>query len=210
MNPADFFELNDKLKLGKTFITGTPHDSSKIDIVVPNDDEVDFKQQCPMVVRWRLIDNQYVNNYMCQNCNKQDDSKYFRCSACEAAYYCSKECQKAHWCHHKIFCEDMKKIDKKGRMFHNRISSTIKYTQRIGIMDESKKSAVFKSDMKFWELSDSKDGQYVMLTSKSEKDYQEWCAKRGRDTAKENKMILECEKIFFHQNGTRWHICKKT
>ena len=115
MNPADFFELNDKLKLGKTFIKGTKPDGSMI--VMPDDDEVDFEQQCPMVVRWRLIDNQYVNAYMCQNCNKQDDSKYFRCSVCEAAYYCSKECQKAHWCHHKIFCEDMKKIDKKGRMF---------------------------------------------------------------------------------------------
>ena len=81
MDPDDFFQLNDKLKLGKTFIKGTKPDGSMI--VMPDDDEVDFKKQCPMVVRWRLIDNQYVNEYMILECEKiffhQNGARYHIC-----------------------------------------------------------------------------------------------------------------------------------
>uniref|UniRef100_A0A7S2JTV1 MYND-type domain-containing protein n=1 Tax=Leptocylindrus danicus TaxID=163516 RepID=A0A7S2JTV1_9STRA len=43
----------------------------------------------------------------CMNCGKfehKNGKKHNRCSACESALYCSKECQKLHWKEHKADC----------------------------------------------------------------------------------------------------------
>ncbi|KAG2438591.1 hypothetical protein HXX76_005141 [Chlamydomonas incerta] len=37
----------------------------------------------------------------CQCCDKQAQ---FRCGKCKSARYCSRECQKDHWAHHKVQC----------------------------------------------------------------------------------------------------------
>jgi hypothetical protein len=45
---------------------------------------------------------------MCQNCLKRGkdlDAKLLVCSGCEIEYYCSKECQTAHWPQHKVRCK---------------------------------------------------------------------------------------------------------
>lgn len=44
----------------------------------------------------------------CAYCLKPDCSK--RCSNCKAIYYCSDECQKAHWRIHKLDCQRYKNI----------------------------------------------------------------------------------------------------
>lgn len=46
-------------------------------------------------------------NYMCNNCEdmSQDKKKFQRCSTCHVAYYCSRDCQKAHWPEHKKICK---------------------------------------------------------------------------------------------------------
>jgi len=41
----------------------------------------------------------------CAGCQKTTDRKrLMKCSRCRLAAYCSKECQKAHWPKHKVFC----------------------------------------------------------------------------------------------------------
>jgi hypothetical protein len=44
---------------------------------------------------------------MCQYCRKQDtQAKLLRCSRCELAFYCSKDCQRKDWkARHKAFCD---------------------------------------------------------------------------------------------------------
>lgn len=39
----------------------------------------------------------------CDQCHKHTD-QLRRCSGCQAAWYCSRECQKQHWSQHKRFC----------------------------------------------------------------------------------------------------------
>ena len=39
---------------------------------------------------------------LCKCCKKEDSNK--RCGGCGLAYYCSTECQKAHWNEHKKVC----------------------------------------------------------------------------------------------------------
>ena len=42
----------------------------------------------------------------CAACGSADAT--LRCSACKAARYCSKECQKAHWKGHKAVCKQLR------------------------------------------------------------------------------------------------------
>lgn len=51
-------------------------------------------------------DLQSTTNYSCANCNK--DNCKLRCSKCQLAYYCSTECQKAHWVTHRDLCKNKK------------------------------------------------------------------------------------------------------
>ncbi|EPT00605.1 hypothetical protein FOMPIDRAFT_1162970 [Fomitopsis schrenkii] len=41
----------------------------------------------------------------CANCHAVKDKALMICSRCKLAQYCSKECQKAHWSYHKIWCK---------------------------------------------------------------------------------------------------------
>jgi hypothetical protein len=42
-------------------------------------------------------------------CSKCDELAHQKCGACQAVYYCSRECQKLHWPEHKIFCGSFKR-----------------------------------------------------------------------------------------------------
>ncbi|THH31046.1 hypothetical protein EUX98_g3139 [Antrodiella citrinella] len=45
---------------------------------------------------------------LCRSCGLSEPQvKLFRCSACLHIYYCSKECQKANWKHHKEACKEV-------------------------------------------------------------------------------------------------------
>mmetsp|Transcript_5810 Transcript_5810/g.8719 ORF Transcript_5810/g.8719 Transcript_5810/m.8719 type:complete len:406 (+) Transcript_5810:58-1275(+) len=49
----------------------------------------------------------------CVNCGISEDTstkgKLMQCSRCKLAYYCSKECQRADWKKHKVFCKKVGK-----------------------------------------------------------------------------------------------------
>jgi len=49
-------------------------------------------------------------NYCVRTKGKCDEKKMLRCAGCKTYYYCSKECQKLHWSHHKRFCKQIKKV----------------------------------------------------------------------------------------------------
>ena len=44
---------------------------------------------------------------VCRACEKKEDEgvKLSKCSSCKNVYYCSTECQKKHWKHHKRVCK---------------------------------------------------------------------------------------------------------
>lgn len=44
---------------------------------------------------------------LCYWCLKLTQPKLRRCSACHIAYYCSPECQRAHWKEHRHECRDL-------------------------------------------------------------------------------------------------------
>jgi hypothetical protein len=41
----------------------------------------------------------------CEQCDKTTSEKLQKCSACRKVYYCNRECQVAHWKHHKPVCD---------------------------------------------------------------------------------------------------------
>ena len=49
---------------------------------------------------------------ICSNCGKNDE-KNQRCARCRKVCYCSRECQVAHWAHHKVMCNSIKKLNSK-------------------------------------------------------------------------------------------------
>ena len=58
--------------------------------------------------------------FKCAHCDTTSE-KMQRCSRCQFAHYCNRECQRAHWPQHKLQCNnphDNKKIDGiTGRLF---------------------------------------------------------------------------------------------
>jgi len=49
--------------------------------------------------------------YNCAKCNKVCEGG--ACANCKSVHYCSKECQRAHWSDHKMFCKIMQENNKK-------------------------------------------------------------------------------------------------
>jgi MYND finger len=48
-----------------------------------------------------------VGFYKCANCDNDDSEiKKLACNSCKLAFYCDKECQKAHWRVHKVVCRN--------------------------------------------------------------------------------------------------------
>ena len=51
----------------------------------------------------RLKDYLDLNINLCCNCH--DLKGKLQCSRCKIVYYCSSECHKLHWKHHKLECK---------------------------------------------------------------------------------------------------------
>ncbi|KAJ7620325.1 hypothetical protein FB45DRAFT_149812 [Roridomyces roridus] len=72
---------------------------------------------------------------MCENtqCRRPDTEQSFKlCTACQAAYYCSPECQRIDWeAHHTDFCASMKQESPCGRRRRRDITSLQTLGQRI-------------------------------------------------------------------------------
>ena len=64
----------------------------------------------PRVVSETIVSPRSTS-FQCSNCSKEEAEK--RCSRCTAVRYCSKECQKEHWEHHKGYCNEIKKLLRK-------------------------------------------------------------------------------------------------
>lgn len=69
---------------------------------------------CPVVLEDK--------NHECENCGKKDGetgkaeeaSKLLQCGAWKLAWYCNRECQKAHWKRHKPLCNLSKELRRFG------------------------------------------------------------------------------------------------
>lgn len=53
----------------------------------------------------QFLDIRRCSNENCNNFEKKNTPKFKKCSKCCVAYYCSAECQKAHWKAHKPLCK---------------------------------------------------------------------------------------------------------
>ena len=57
-----------------------------------------------VVVKAKYKDSTFIEK-LCSTCGKgANGEKVFSCNRCGKAYYCGKECQKAHWKKHKAVC----------------------------------------------------------------------------------------------------------
>ncbi len=50
------------------------------------------------------IDAQHVSRHVCAGCNRRFDRRLRACSRCLVVYYCSRDCQRAHWRTHRETC----------------------------------------------------------------------------------------------------------
>jgi hypothetical protein len=64
----------------------------------------------------RLCNNNYIYDTrwdapkICSHCKETetlDGAKHMKCQRCKSAYYCSRDCQVAHWKSHKKMCKEM-------------------------------------------------------------------------------------------------------
>ncbi len=56
----------------------------------------------------KKTNNNHLNNHVCQCCGDQVKPKS-RCSGCQVAVYCGRECQTKHWREHKAQCKQLAK-----------------------------------------------------------------------------------------------------
>lgn len=63
----------------------------------------------------------FTMQHVCLGCGKADGSKLLRCARCNVAYYCSKQCQVAHWGAHKSECAPQSTFDKDVRKMATRL-----------------------------------------------------------------------------------------
>ena len=56
------------------------------------------------VIRAKFQDSVFVEK-LCSTCGKGFLGEKLRRCKCNMAYYCDKECQKAHWAEHKKTCK---------------------------------------------------------------------------------------------------------
>ena len=69
-----------------------------IDLLHVNDPDVD-KDKSKILGAIRVVKKE------CGNCKSQDAT--ICCASCKMQYYCTKECQKAHWKTHKLTCKNL-------------------------------------------------------------------------------------------------------
>jgi len=73
-------------------------------------------QRLQIIEHWAQKINSYgsfITITRCHKCFKEDAMESFMvCSRCKIAYYCSEECQKAHWKLHKKLCYPSNKTDR--------------------------------------------------------------------------------------------------
>ena len=50
------------------------------------------------------VDATSVSRYMCAGCNQTFQRRLRACSRCMIVYYCSRDCQRAHWRSHRSLC----------------------------------------------------------------------------------------------------------
>ena len=65
--------------------------------------------------RWK---SRILSLMRCGHCNTANDGfeLLMPCSACKAVSYCGRECQKAHWKHHKKQCSELKQLRDEERV----------------------------------------------------------------------------------------------
>ncbi|SJL15844.1 uncharacterized protein ARMOST_19349 [Armillaria ostoyae] len=68
----------------------------------------------------------------CLNCPNAGEKQYSRCAGCSTTYYCSQQCQKAHWPQHKAMCKDRKtaRAQLKEREERARLAGQVYYDPR--------------------------------------------------------------------------------
>jgi hypothetical protein len=68
---------------------------------------------CPMnqtlLDGWKMAKEKKKNNQTCCAACKKISEKLKRCSRCQVVFYCSVECQHAHWTQHKHVCNKSRK-----------------------------------------------------------------------------------------------------
>ncbi|KAK0439524.1 uncharacterized protein EV420DRAFT_1316130 [Desarmillaria tabescens] len=68
----------------------------------------------------------------CLNCPSAGEKQYSRCAGCSTTYYCSQQCQKAHWPQHKSMCKERKtaRAQLKEREEKARLAGQVYYDPR--------------------------------------------------------------------------------
>jgi hypothetical protein len=53
--------------------------------------------------------------FQCHRHTRPDKGKLLKCAHCASVYYCSRDCQRAHWKEHKRDCDDMRRENERWK-----------------------------------------------------------------------------------------------
>lgn len=83
-------------------------------------DSIDHYYSTCSIAHYNIVDKMVSagvdgksKKYACIQCSKELQ-KIQRCSRCQAAYYCSRECQQQHWKSHKKICDSIASVTQKS------------------------------------------------------------------------------------------------
>ena len=111
------------------------------------------QEQKAQVERGERYATIYCGNNECRTPSTENEKRLERCAKCQDAYYCSRECQVAHWPEHKSRCKLVAKA------LQSAATTALRYMARRQAAEYLGATANFKALLREWSERRSCDGK---------------------------------------------------